>query len=345
MRDISGQSTMIGSLPHRTAEKAYELLLRYPLSIPAWPQLPKHSFKEMMLPQYSEGFPGMRVDEENKRVWLERDDDFLTAMATFYEQVIAENLDAFALSEEYAAGFHYVLRKFEENNDALPVIKGQVTGPFTFGLGILDTERRPVWFDEQYQDVVLKGITMKALWQIRKLKKYAHNVVLFFDEPMLSALGTPAYMGVQDEDVITGLNEVIHAAQNAGATVGVHCCGNMDWGLLARTDVNIMSFDAYFYGEKVALYPEEIQAFLNRGGTLAFGIVPTGDLEALHQETPENLRCKYDNLIQLFVKKGISEEQIRHQFLLTPSCGMGSQGFSSEDSYAVLKLLSQLTSL
>lgn len=343
MRKIPGsQSTMIGSVPHKTAEDAYELLTQYPLSIPVWPQLPKRSFKEAMIPQYSEAFPGIKVDEQDKRIWLERDENLVDAMTTFYENVIAENLDAFGISEEYAAGFHHFFRQLETRTEPLPVIKGQVTGPFTFGLGLNDNERKAVWFDEQYRDIVLKGLAMKASWQVRELKKYARHVIIFFDEPILSALGTPAYMGIEDEEVISGLNEVIHAAQTAGASVGVHCCGNMDWGLLARTDLDIISFDAYFYGEKVALYPKEIHAFLDRGGMLAFGIVPTGDAEKLRQETFEGLKQKNENLIQIFVKKGIPEDQIRNQILFTPSCGMGSGTLSPEETGLVLDLLSQL---
>jgi hypothetical protein len=339
----TNQSTMIGSMPHKSVEEAYKLLTEYPLSIPAWPQLPKRSFKEAMIPQYSEGFPGIKVDEQDKRIWVERDEDLPNTMAGFYENVVTENLDAFGVSEDYAAGLHYFLHQVGPASEKLPLIKGQVTGPFTFGLGLNDQERKAVWFDEQYRDVVLKGLAMKAVWQVRELKKYAQNVVLFFDEPILSALGTPAYMGIQDEDVISGLNEVINAAQQAGAYVGVHCCGNMDWGLLAQTDLDIISFDAYFYGEKVALYPEDINAFLQRGGMLACGIVPTGDAKKLHQETPDSLRRKHEELIQGFVHKGLAEEQIRGHILFTPSCGMGSGSLSPEDSRLVLELLSKIS--
>ncbi len=337
----TNQSTMIGSVPHKTAEEAYELLTQYSPSIPAWPQLPKRSFKEAMIPQYSEGFPGIHVDEQEKRIWLERDEQLINTMTTFYEHVIAENLDPFGVSEEYAAGFHHFLQQCETEHTTLPFVKGQVTGPFTFGLGMNDHEKKALWFDEQYRDVVLKGLTMKALWQVRELKKCAETVIIFFDEPIFSALGTPAYIGIQDEEVISGLNEIIEAVHAAGAIVGIHCCGNMDWGLLARTKLDILAFDAYFYGDKVALYPEEIQAFLDRDGILAFGIVPTSDPEKLRAESPDSLKQKCDELIQLFVKKHISEDQIRNQTLFTPSCGIGS--LSCEESQVVLDLLSNIS--
>jgi methionine synthase II (cobalamin-independent) len=162
-------------------------------------------------------------------------------------------------------------------------------------------------------------------------------VLIFFDEPVLAALGTAAYMTIQDDDVINGLNEVSEIAHNAGALVGVHCCGNMDWGLLVSTKIDIIAFDAYFYGTKVALYPDKIQAFLERGGILTSGLVPTGDVEKLRAETRDSLKAKHESLIQEFVGKEIAENLLRERFLFTPSCGMGT--LSKSDTAIVLKLL------
>jgi methionine synthase II (cobalamin-independent) len=331
------QTTMIGSMPHLTANEAFRALELNPLSIPAWPQLPRRSFKEAMIPQCSEAFPGVRVDEAAKRIWVQVDDDLPSAMVEFYERVVAEHVDAFAISQEYAAGLHGMLRQLAAADAKLPFLKGQVTGPFTFGLGLADQERRSVWFDEQYRDVVLKGLSMKALWQIRQLQRYAEQVMIFLDEPVLSALGTVAYAMIHDDDVIYGLNEVYKTSHDAGALVGVHCCGNTDWGLLASTKIDIIAFDAYDYGARVALYPDKIQAFLERGGILASGLVPTGDVDRLHTETPQSLKLKHESLVQEFVSKGIAETLLRQQFLFTPSCGMGT--LSESDAVTVLKLL------
>ena len=256
---ISGNTTMIGSMPQKSAAQALAALDRHPLTIPAWPQLPRRSFKEAMIPQYSEGFPGITVDEKEKRIWVQMNDQLIDSMTAFFEHVVAEDLDAFAVSEEYAAGLYAFLRKHSEHK--LPMAKGQVTGPFTFGLGLNDHEKKAVWFDGQYRDVVVNGLKLKALWQVRELKKAAQKVIMFFDEPILSALGTPAYISIQDEEVVAVLNELTGALHEVEALVGVHCCGNMDWGLLAKTDVDIIAFDAYFYGDKLSLYPDELNRF------------------------------------------------------------------------------------
>ena len=337
-------TTMIGSMPHEYSVDAFEPLNDHPLVIPAWPQLPKRSFKEAMIPQYSEGFPGVQVDRKEKKVWVQRDDKLMDKMAGFFEDIVSENLDAFSISDDYAEGLHSFLKDLQAADEKLPFIKGQVTGPFTFGLGLNDQDGKAVWFDPQYKEVVIKGLIMKGLWQVRELKKYADNVIIFFDEPILSALGTPAYMSIEDEEVLSCLNEMIEAVHKAGAAVGIHCCGNMDWGLLARTNVDIINFDAYFYGDKIILYPEQISAFLNRGGILAWGIVPTGTTgyeAAVFDETAESLKKIKNKLIDMFTNKGIPEKQIMDQMILTPSCGMGS--ISPEASNLVLKLLEEIS--
>ena len=143
---------MIGSMPHLTPNEAFQALERDPLTVPAWPQLPRRSFKEGMIPQYSEAFPGIRLDEVAKRIWVQADDDLPNAMLEFYQHLVEQHVSAFAISQEYAAGLHGMLRKLAAARVKLPFLKGHVTGPFTFGLGLTDQERRSVWFDEQYRD-------------------------------------------------------------------------------------------------------------------------------------------------------------------------------------------------
>jgi methionine synthase II (cobalamin-independent) len=332
-------TTMIGSLPQKTPTEALKVLSDYPLTIPTWAQLPRRTPLEGMVPQCSEGFPGVQIDAETNSLWVQNDEDLPNALAIFYENLLSETLDPMAISESFAPGFHAFLRQLDSAESRPSIIKGQVTGPLTFGLGLTDQDRNAVWFDEQYRDVVLKGLGMKAQWQIRELKKRADQVLLFFDEPILSALGTPAYMGISDEQILTGLNEVIHAAQASGARVGIHCCGNMDWGLLAQTDLDIIAFDAYSFGEKIALYPEQVNAFLARGGTLAYGLIPTLEHEDIMRETADSLLQRLQSLLDLYIQKGLPQDLLYKQLILTPACGMGS--LPAPLSERVLDLLSQ----
>jgi len=332
-------TTIIGSLPCRSPAEALDLLDRYPLAIPAWPQLPKRSFREGMVVQCSEGLPGIKIDEKERRIWIEQNEDLPHHYAVFYELVLSGDLEPFAISADYAAGLTAFIERRSEGKK-LPAIKGQVAGPFTVGLSLNDQTGKAAWFDEQYRDILIKALTKKALWQAGRLGSLAEKVMVFFDEPIFAALGTPAYIGISDDDVTDTYKEISHELHGAGALVGIHCCGNMDWSLLTRASIDIISFDAYSFGEKVALYAADIDAFLQEGGWLAWGLVPTGSPDLAEKETAARLVKQRDDLTALFVGKGVARDRLMKQMLLTPSCGMGT--LPAQSAERVLDLLHQL---
>jgi len=333
-------TAMIGSLPQKNPDEALKALSGNPLGIPTWPQLPKRSFKESMTVQYSEGFPGIVIDEKEKRISIDRNDRLLDEMADFYDNVVSENHDSFAISADYAGGLHAFIDERSKTGKKVPLIKGQVVGPFTFGFSLSDNDCKAVWFDEQYRDVVIKGIAMKVVWQAKKLSPFAEKVVIFMDEPIFSALGTPTYIGIENDHVVSCINEIAEQLHAVNAAVGVHCCGNMEWSLLTGTMLDILAFDAYGYGDKVALYPEAVSAFLERGGVLAWGIVPTALSENIASESVGSLVQRMQALEDLFVKKGVSRGLLRRQRILTPSCGMGN--LTGAEAQRVLGLLGGL---
>jgi hypothetical protein len=318
------RTTMIGSMPHLDADSALDLLDRYPLTLPAWPQLPKRSFCEGMTVQYTEGFPGVAIDETNARIELGSGGSFLDDLAHFYEHVLEGEIDHLGISDRFAAGFHAFINRNSSRSVKFPVVKGQITGPFTAGLSLTDADCKSVWFDEQYRDVIVKGVAAKGVWQARMLRQVADKIVIFFDEPIFAALGSPAYMGIEDDQVTSSLDEIAGQIHAENATMGVHCCGNMDWSLLASTAIDIISFDAYSFGDKVALYPEAIAAFLERGGTLAWGIVPTDANETIQKEDLTSIKKRIADLEDLFVSKGLPLKRLQEQRLITPSCGLGN---------------------
>ena len=199
----------------------------------------------------------------------------------------------------------------------LRAIKGQVTGPISEGLQVQDVTGRPTIYDESYGEIVRKTVNLSARWQVRKLKEYCGNVIMFFDEPSLSLLGTP-FASISDEEALSWINE---AMEGVDCQKAIHCCGNTNWSLVLRTNIDILNFDAYAYGKNITLYPEEISDFLKRGGSLAWGIVPNSNL--IEGETPETLADRMMEHIDDLVSKGVDRELLIHQSLLTPQCGLG----------------------
>lgn len=309
--------TMVGSLPLQQPEEAVDLVLTHLGAIPAWPQLPRRSFYENMYVQYGERFPGLVVDLEQEKVFVDREEAH-GSLEALYLAYLEDQVEEWQISPEYAAGLHAFLQRKEVLRKAVAV-KGQVTGPISMGLQVTDKDLRPILYDEVLAEALTKHLRLKAAWMERQLRQLNDRVIVFLDEPYLSAFGS-AFISLSREQVISSLEEVF-----AGLTCwkGVHCCGNTDWSILLETSVQILNLDAWTYAESLSLYPEALQAFLQRGGIIAWGIVPQ-DEEGIAAATVENLLERLEGAWGLLTRKGIAQEAIVASCLITPSCGLGS---------------------
>ncbi len=329
-------TTGIGSLPHQNEETACDFVLSSGCTIPYWPQLPKRDYRERMIPQYAAGLPGLRLDDDERRFWVEKGDGFIDDLTALYERLLEPDAE-FPLDEGFARGFY----AFEKRVKVLPekpqYVKGQITGLFTLALGLNDAERRPIYADEQMRDAALRLLARSAAWQVKRLRPLSEaGVIMFIDEPIASALGTAAYLAVQPEDVISHVNTIVEAIHDAGGIAGTHCCGATDWSLFTASDLDILSFDAWNYFDNFAVYSAQVGQFLERGGRLAFGIVPTDG--AIVEATAEQVIDKLRAQVKTLTGKGIHRDLLGEHLILTPSCGCGSLSVSdSEKVFSVLK--------
>lgn len=308
----------IGSTPHTDPAEAVRVVLNYFPEVPAWPQLPRRSFRENMLVQVSEGFPGVVVDEEEKKIFVDTTRDLTGDLEQLYRAYLEQDLDFAAIGDDHAAGF----RPFLQSIAALPqpplAVKGQMVGPVCWGMSVTDQNGRPVLYNEVLADALAKHLALKAAWQVRELQKVSPNVILFLDDPYMASVGS-AYFALGREQVRALVEEVLNAIEGIK---GVHCCANTDWSLLLETPIDILSLDAYGYAENLALYPEAVDAFLARGGMIAWGIVPTS--KDAWKETTESLVERLHAAMGLLVRKGIPFEKIVAASIITPSCGTGN---------------------
>lgn len=334
-----GTVTAIGSFPHKDPKSACDLILKTLPEIPIWPQLPCTDFREQMEIQYSEGLPCVVMDEAKQSIYFDTSSDSTIELEKFYENIFSENLDYFKISPEFGRGI-YQMEKALSGSDLSQIkyLKSQVVGPVTFGLSRFDENKRSIFYNDIFRDVIVKGITMKSRWLINRFKPFGCDQIMFIDEPIFAAFGSSTYVSVQRSDVVNSLKEVVCAIHNQGVSVGSHCCGNTDWTILMDAGVDIISFDAYDYGDTISYYPDRVKDFLENGGILAWGIVPTS--EKIREETPESLAKKLDQKMQNLSNKGIDKNLIWNKCLITPSCGTGSLSVELAD-----KILNQLYEL
>lgn len=316
------RSTAIGSFPHKTAEDALNMIFSYLKDIPVWPQLPSGNFLEGMGPQYSEGVPAITLDTKAEKIFADTGDNLPTAMEKFYEQYMSEDTAPLAISEKFAAGLYKFPRLLPGSPAAgCYAVKGHTTGPITWGLTVCDAAKKASYYNDMLKDGVIKALARKVEWQIDFLKPLNDKVIIFIDEPYLQSYGS-ATVPLTEDDVTATLNEIILSVKNKNAISGIHCCGNTDWSLLCKTNTDIVNFDAFEYSESLSLYINEVSAFLERGGILAWGVVPSTPV--VDSQDINTITEAFRSGVALLTKKGIKESTILEQSLITPSCGGGS---------------------
>ena len=342
MLGLQGLATGIGSLPHREAGEALELIFKYCPQIPFWPQLPKRDIREGMVAQFSEGLPCVEVNSQGA-FFNPRDKE--KKLEEFYARVITpesdHKKDPFRISPEYAAGLYAFHKRLKAPDlSAIRYIKCHITGPFTFAASLKDEKGVALLHDAVFMQAIIEGLARKALWQIGFFREFAKKLIIFIDEPYLGCFGS-AYTPINREEVVKGLGNLIENIKLGGeALTGVHCCGNTDWSIF--TDINVLdiiNFDAFSYLDKFTLYAENLNGFLKKGGIICWGIVPTQEYS--QKESVDLLAKRLKEGFQALVKKGVDRELLSANLLLSPACGLGT--LDIEKAEGIFGLLAQLS--
>ncbi len=331
-------ATAIGSLPHTDPEEACAMTLRHLTEAPVWPQLPHRDFRENMYAQYSEGLPGVVIDAERLKVYCDTSRDLLPEIEGVYRAYVDGDHTSMAVGEDHAAGLYAFAARVREGGTRYTLLKGQVTGPISFGLTVLDENNRPILYNDELADAMVKLLNLKARWMEAFLRDTgaAEEVLIFFDEPYLVSVGS-ALVSVSPERVVDSLRQ---CTEGLTCLTGAHCCGNTDWTLLFKAGVQVVNFDAYSYLESMALYPDELAAFLQEGGVLAWGLaVNKPDIDG---EDADSLSRRFERGVELLVSRGVPRDLLLERAMFTPACGLeGVSAAQAERAYALTAELSR----
>lgn len=313
----------IGSLPYDNPEKAVEFMLKWTPEVPSWPQLPRRSFLENMYVQFAEGLPGAVVDIEEQRFYVQ-DDPPPEEVAEFMEKLEEDDPTLFAISPERAAGldtFAATLVRMTTEDSAPPYVKGQVTGPVSFGLTVLREDRRSLLYDDTQRELATALLTMKARWQQDSLQQWAPRSLplITFDEPYLAQLGS-AYVNVPPHLCLPLLEECLAGLE---CLTGIHICGGADWENVVSLPLDLLSFDAADHMDSVLTQREAFAAFVGEGGFLAWGAIPN-DERALQMKAEDVGRSILDAAAALEKTGVVSVDEILNLSLVSPACGTGA---------------------
>ena len=331
---------LIGSLPLKNHSEATALIFDFTPQIPLWPQLPVFK-EEGMIRQFVPGLPGLA--SVDGKIYIDTESaNFAPELLAFYEEYLMvtdrpKSLDGsrFQLSRDVAKGFYTFLAEAEKGREHLIGMKGQTTGPITFCTGLVDQAGRAIFYDDQLRDAAVKHLALKARWQTRKMAEIGGQPIMFFDEPGLAGLGSSAFITITNEDIISCFHEVFAAVRAENGLTGVHVCANTEWPVLFDSGVDIVSYDAYSFFDKLVLYSDQLVDFFAHGGILASGIVPTTP-EFIEIEEVDSLVNKWFEQTRQLQAIGIDAKIVYQQTLITPSCGTGT--VSEKQARKVLEL-------
>lgn len=349
--------TGIGSLPFcsdNAPDDAVNFVFDYCGDFPFWPQLPHFKAEENMTCQFLKGFSGAEFNKKYRKFYLNNEnkdfinnskiiqDDFeiITSSNSIFEY--EEILNKYSITPPHSSTIDVFLKKIKNLNKKPELIKGTITGPFTLSTSLYDKNDKFIYHDKDIRKIIAKFLALKALWQVKEFKKVSNNSmpVIFIDEPSLSKLDSPLCVDMKKEDITAILKIVSDEIQKFGGLSGVHCCGKTDWDMIIQSETNIINFDAYSYSENILKYSNSIKHFLQYGGFLAFGIIPTLDEKALLNLDDKKLYEKLQNSIDA-LSKNIDKTLILKQSFITPGCGCSSLSIDlSKKTMALAKELS-----
>ncbi len=309
-----GSVTGIGSLPHVNPEEAVAFVAQHCPDAPFWPQLTQRAPEEYMLLQMLTPLLDL-VDRQSPARLFIKPGEF----SAFRSRLRAAEA---VFTEQTAAGFF----AFERGCKAglfthARVLKGQVSGPLTLARCLLTDETapdhanpgmtwRPLLADPTAMNELTDYLCRLTTWQINRLQRFGKPVMIFVDEPVLTlALSAPTHLAY--------LRRLLDAIRNAGAIAGVHCCALGAAKAIFAVAPDVISFDAHSELESFMLTPET-SAFLEAGGALALGMIPT--FTDLTELAPEDLFMRWSESLAL---AGVDVARAARQSLITATCGLG----------------------
>jgi hypothetical protein len=320
----------MGIMPHQDIERALKVALS--LDIPFWPQLPKVSYFEDMYVQALENFPGARIDPVQQRIYFDLS-RFYEELPSYFEK--ADDPQTFRLTKEFSLVYH---RFLERDLSHYPAIRGQMISPISLGLKIVDENLKPIIYHDEVREVLFDFIQKKVNQQYKELRQKNPHAFVWVDDPGL-ALIFNALSGYTEFQARTDLDRFLEGLEGPK---GVHLCAKPDWDFLLKSKIEILSFDSFNCGVVFVNYLS-LKDFVERGGVISWGIVPTYT-ELLEQETIDSLMERLETFWEDLSQKGVDQKKLLRQSLLAPAtCNLlnPDKEKTVEKAFEVLKDLSK----
>lgn len=297
-----------GTLPHRDPHAAAAFAISE-FGIATIPTLPGRSLAETMLGQAIAGLAGIQLDASAMLEVTNRSAPGLAA---------GDAAGVPLLDRDGFAGFRAFLELAGKIHlDGAPV-KWQFVGPVTLGVALerAGLDRRAA-FDLACV-IVRSSLVELSVAVTAVLPNSAQMVVL--DEPWLGDLMSPGFP-IPPDEAIDRMSTAM-AALPTTTLVGIHCCAPCDIATLLASGPGMISIPV---SPGLVDWAGYLGRFVNDGGIVAWGVVPTGGPQRTQPDRPwRDLSDLWCGLVQ----RGSDPVELRRRSLVSPHCGLASHSVS-----------------
>jgi len=298
-------TTAMGIMPHTSVDASLGAVLV--MDIPFWPQLPRVSFHEDMYVQAMENFPGVVIDEDNRRIHVDSG-RFMDELPSYLENEACPDL--FRMSPQ----FSLVYRRFLDLDlSPYKAVRGQMISPVSLSLKITDENGRPIAYNDEMRSLVFSFLQKKVNVQYGELAEKNRNAFVWLDDPGLQFI----FSALCGYDAMRARSELTDFFEGIEGPRGLHLCGNPDWDFLFSLPLEIISFNAYAFGDAVVTY-ESVKSFIEKGNIISWGIVPTLT-EEYAGESVASIAARLSAMWRTLEERGVPRETILRNSLIAPA--------------------------
>ena len=323
----AGAVTGIGSLPLTSVSSAIQAVAQFSSEVPFWPQLPQLSLSESAIGQGLGCLAGLIEPRKEGYGYQVKSGQIDSAVEALHGS-------SGALTSANAAGFGAFENALSSGLFKSAVaVKGQIEGPITLS-AYLFHQGRPFLSDPTLFAAIAFHVSQMLSWQIERLNASGLPIVLFVDEPALCLEDSAD--SVSEEQRIDALAVTLENARTRGAHAGLHCCAARPFERMCRAKPDILSFDA---DEGLDLFFSDWHAldFVQQGGTVAYGLVPTRP--GVNAADAASIFIRWLKAASL----AGDPRTFAQRAMITATCGLGLLDETSiEESFGVAHSISKL---
>lgn len=307
---------LLGSLPYRSASQAIAQIRKTTNELLAWPQLPQRSFREGNLSQAALGLPGLVIEATQGLVFVDPV-RALTELDRLDLAYLRHDISYAALAPDDISGLSEIQRQPESVRDAY-ALKGQMMGPISLAAQLTDNQARPLIYETLFFEAIIHHLHLRAAWHVSQLVELNGATIMCLDEPFLEAM-SHSFLPISWEQAQAAIEEVFSAI---GGYRALYAGGQIDWARILHWSIDMIIADTHNYHDAFVSAGTHLIDFLERGGTIGLGMIPT-DVELLQHATPEQLAHRVELLLESFVSYGINKHTFLNHSILTTQDSLG----------------------